>query len=97
MQKFIITSDGVLRLGDVNMHRNLLLPGDHCLGGGYWSIDYVSLTVVLSGVSQDYGEPQWGRVDVLWVPAGYSGMRFVYEQPHGGTLDLGAGRAIKYY
>lgn len=97
MQKFIITSDGVLRLGDVNMHRNLLLPGDHCLGGGYWSIDYVSLTVVLSGVSQDYGEPQWGRVDVLWVPAGYSGMRFVYEQSHGGTLDLGAGRIIKYY
>lgn len=97
MQKFIITSRGELRMGDVNMHRNLLLPGDHCLGGGYWSIDYVSLTVVLSGMSQDYGEPQWGRVDVLWVPSGYSGMRFVYESAHGGTLDLTAQKDIKYY
>lgn len=34
MQKFIITSRGELRMGDVNMHRNLLLPGDYCLGGG---------------------------------------------------------------
>ena len=48
-------------------------------------------------MSQDYGEPQWGRIDVLWVPSGYSGMRFVYESAHGGTLDLTAQKTVKYY
>ena len=74
MQKFIITSRGELRMGDVTMHRNLLLPGDYCLGGGYWSIDYVSLTVVLSGMSQDYGEPPPGPGPRGWCVPSLSGL-----------------------
>lgn len=34
--KFVITADGFLRLGMVNMHKDLLLPGDECKEGGYY-------------------------------------------------------------
>ena len=36
LPKFIITTDGVFRLGMVNQHKELLKPGDQCIGGGYW-------------------------------------------------------------
>ena len=36
LPKFIITMDGYLRLGMVNQHKDLLKPGDSCLGGGYY-------------------------------------------------------------
>ena len=36
LPKFIITMDGVFRLGMVNQHKELLKPGDQCIGGGYW-------------------------------------------------------------
>lgn len=42
LPKFIITMDGVFRLGMVNQHKELLKPGDQCIGGGYWR--QVSLT-----------------------------------------------------
>ena len=32
--KFILTGEGILRLGMVPLHRHLLQPGDVCLGGG---------------------------------------------------------------
>ena len=34
LPKFIITMDGYFRLGMVNQHKDLLLPGDQCIGGG---------------------------------------------------------------
>ena len=34
LPKFIITMDGYFRLGMVNQHKDLLKPGDSCLGGG---------------------------------------------------------------
>lgn len=37
--KFIITMDGYFRLGLVNLHKDLLKPGDSCLGGGYYHFD----------------------------------------------------------
>ena len=33
LPKFIITIDGVFRLGQVNQHKHLLKQGDQCLGG----------------------------------------------------------------
>ena len=36
LPKFIITMDGVFRLGMVNQHKHLLKPGDQCIGGGYY-------------------------------------------------------------
>lgn len=76
--KFVITSDGHLRLGMVTLHRHLLEPGDHCLGGGYWHIDHVTRQVVLSGESSDYGAPQWHRIDKVMLPEGYEGYTFTW-------------------
>ena len=33
LPKFIITLNGVFRLGMVNQHKDLLKPGDQCIGG----------------------------------------------------------------
>ena len=37
--KFILTLDGHLRIGNVQMHKDLLLPNDTCIGGGFWEVD----------------------------------------------------------
>ena len=42
LPKFIITMDGFFRLGMVNQHKDLLKPGDSCLGGGYYHFDYTT-------------------------------------------------------
>ena len=47
LPKFIITMDGYFRLGMVNQHKDLLKPGDSCLGGGYYHFDYTSNRIVL--------------------------------------------------
>jgi len=33
--------DGYFRLGMVNQHKDLLKPGDSCIGGGYYHFDFV--------------------------------------------------------
>ena len=38
LPKFIITMQGYFRLGQVNQHKDLLKPGDQCIGGGYYSV-----------------------------------------------------------
>ena len=76
--KFILTSDGHLRLGMVNMHRDLLYPDDHCIGGGYYHIEASSMRLVLDRESYDYGSPQWSRVSRLIVPRDYEGLQIVY-------------------
>ncbi|MGN0213420.1 MAG: hypothetical protein ACI4AH_01255 [Muribaculaceae bacterium] len=77
--KFIITTSSHMRLGVVHLHRDLLLPADTCAGGGFWSIDYVSNRLLLEGRSYDYGEPQWGILNRLFVPKQYRGMSIVYK------------------
>ena len=51
--KFIITSGGHLRLGMVTLHRDLLLPHEQCLGGGFYEFDYAGNILILSGKSFD--------------------------------------------
>lgn len=77
--KFVITGDCVLRLGMVNRHRELLKPGEACLGGGYYQLDYISHRMLLSGMSTDYGEPEWEVIDTLKVSAYYRGLNIVYS------------------
>jgi len=86
--KFIITSDGHLRLGMVNLHADLLQPGDHCIGGGYYSFDYASNRMLLDRKSYDYGRPQWNLLDTLRLPAGYKGFSPVYVYDDGEELNL---------
>ena len=43
LPKFIITMDGYIRLGMGDQHKHLLKPGDQCIGGGYYTFDFVSI------------------------------------------------------
>ena len=47
LPKFIITRDGVLRLGMVNQHKDLLQPEDDCIGGGYYQFDFTCNRMIL--------------------------------------------------
>lgn len=79
LPKFIITMDGFFRLGMVGLHKDLLQPGDQCIGGGYYRFDYVSNQIILDRESFDFGKPKWHLLEVLKVPSSYKGMRLVYK------------------
>lgn len=79
MQKFIVTSDGRLKFGDVNMHKQLLAPGESCIGGGVYEFDYIGRRMLLSGKSYDFGRVQWGLVDTLLLPEILRGLDILYE------------------
>ena len=85
MQKFIITSRGLLKYGNVRMHKDLLSASDICMGGGYYEFDYISDRLLLSGSSFDYGRPRWHYVDVLRVSRALRGLAIYYE---GEPLDI---------
>ena len=55
LPKFIITMDGHFRLGMVNQHKDLLKPGDQCIGGGYYRFDFISNRIILDRESYDFG------------------------------------------
>lgn len=79
LPKFIITMDGHLRMGMVSQHKDLLKPGEQCIGGGYYYIDYTSNRIIFDRSSYDFGRPKWHLLDKLVVPAAYKGMRMVYQ------------------
>ena len=79
LPKFIITMDGFFRLGMVGLHKDLLQPGDQCIGGGYYRFDYVSNQIILDRESFDFGKPKWHLLEALKVPSSYKGMRLVYK------------------
>ena len=48
MHKYIITTDGELRFGDVHLHKDLLPWGDdECYGGGFWKINAGGMSIDL--------------------------------------------------
>ena len=56
-QKFII-NDGVLILGQVELHEQLLrgsLEREKTVGGGYWTKDHKTKTLYFYGKSYDFG------------------------------------------
>ena len=71
-QKFIINQDGVLKFGNVYMHRDLLAPGERCVyGGGLWRIDHSRNALVLYGRSFDFGPPDFDFVRYIdWKGVG---------------------------
>lgn len=78
--KFILTLDGHLRIGSVQMHKDLLLPNDTCIGGGFWEIDPISMKLLLFGKSYDYGKPNWNFVTgKLYVSKDFEGLRIEYN------------------
>ncbi len=97
LPKFIITMDGYIRIGMVNQHRDLLQPGDSCLGGGYYHFDYVSNRILLDRFSYDFGTPRWHLLDVLKVPSVYRGLHLIYIFDDGRELDISKELPIEYY
>ena len=91
LPKFIITMDGYLRLGMVNQHKDLLKPGDSCLGGGYYVFDFVSNRIILDRESYDFGRPKWHLLEVLKV--------IVYKYDDGFHEDVNVSEELKieYY
>ena len=79
LPKFIITMDGHFRLGMVNQHKDLLKPGDQCIGGGYYRFDFISNRIILDRESYDFGKPKWHLLDTLIVPSAYKMLSLVYE------------------
>ena len=59
-QKFIINQNGVLKFGNVYLHRELLNRGERCpFGGGLWKVDNNRGAIVLYGRSFDFGRPDF--------------------------------------
>ena len=79
LPKFIITRDGVLRLGMVKQHKDLLQPEDDCIGGGYYQFDFTCNRMILDRASYDFGVPRWHLLNTLRVPAVYRGLRIEYK------------------
>lgn len=110
LPKFIITMErlrvgecnsgiGVLRLGMVNQHKDLLKPGDQCIGGGYYTFDFVSNRIILDRSSYDFGKPKWHLLETLKVPSVYKGLRIVYVYDDGFHDDFHVSEelSIEYY
>lgn len=99
LPKFIITMDGYLRLGMVNQHKDLLKPGEQCIGGGYYQFDWTSNRLLLDRASYDYGRPRWHLLDTLKVPASYRGLTIIYTYDDGFHEDFNASEQIQitYY
>ena len=83
LPKFIITSDGFLRLGMVGQHQDLLIGEDNCIGGGYYQFDWTRNLLTLDRSSYDFGQPRWHLLDTLKVPESYRGLRIVYQYDDG--------------
>ncbi len=78
-QKFIVTNTGHFRFGNVNLHRQLLLPGEDCLGGGFYEFDYAGARMLLYGKSYDFGRPAWSLLSTLTIPAALSSLSITYD------------------
>lgn len=91
MRKFIITEDGVMKFGDVRLHRDLIPMGqDTCHGGGFWEIDNQRGCVILSGRSFDFGAPEFSllrEIDRTEVP-GSLGYPIFYRREFCGSEIL---------
>ena len=98
LPKFIITMDGTFRLGMVNQHKDLLKPGDQCIGG-YYYFDFVSNRIILDRSSYDFGKPKWHLLERLKVPYVYKGLRLVYVYDDGFHDDFHVSEelSIEYY
>lgn len=79
MQKFIVTADGLFKFGNVTMHKDLLAPGEDCIGGGMYEFDHVGLRLLLWGNSYDFGRVKWSWIDTLRLPTSLRGMTILYE------------------
>ncbi|MGI6243417.1 MAG: hypothetical protein ACOYJK_07805 [Prevotella sp.] len=99
-KKFIITRRGIMRLGNVRMHKDLLQPNDICMGGGFWRFDPISMQLALNGASYDFGAPMWDYLCEnhisLKVPHDYQGLRIVYQADDAQEFRVSEEMRIEY-
>lgn len=95
--KFIITSRGYLRMGVVRRHCELIIGTEQCYGGGYFTIDYVSNRLLLSGASSDFGAPRWDRITCIKIPDTYELFNIEYSQYGEDGIDISTIMEIEYY
>ena len=88
LPKFIITKEGIFRLGMVAQHKDLLMPGDQCFGGGYFFIDDEGKRLILDRESYDFGRPLWHLLDTLKVPSAFRDYHIIYKYDDGFHDDL---------
>ena len=90
---------GVLRLGMVNQHKDLLKPGDQCIGGGYYTFDFVSNRIILDRSSYDFGRPKWHLLESLKIPSTYRGLQLIYKYDDGfhDDFNVSGELQIEYY
>lgn len=81
----------------VTLHRDLLMPHETCLGGGFYEFDSAGNILILSGKSFDYGPPRWSKIEVLLVPEAYQGVPIVYRDAWGDEINLTNHFTIRYY
>ena len=75
MNKFIISKNGRLILGNVEYHFELIPKGEiNCHGGGFWEIDEENKILNLSGESSDFGVPKFE-----YLKDGYGDYKILYE------------------
>ena len=81
------------------LHTELLQPGDSCIGGGFYDIDYLSDVLIINSKSHDFGEPRWHLIDKLYVPKEYSGFRIKYVYADGYKEDFNVSEKLdsEYY
>lgn len=79
MQKFIVTSSGKFRYGNVYMHKDLLQPDDVCIGGGLYEFNLIENKMLLYGKSYDYGRVKWSYIDTIEIPNSLLGLTLLYE------------------
>ena len=99
--------DGFFRRGMVNQHKDLLKPGDQCVGGGYYHFDYTSNRIILDRSSFDFGKPKWHLLEVLKVlalqassgraPSVYRDLRLVYVYDDNYHFNVSEELKIVYY
>ena len=90
---------GVLRLGMVRQHRDLLKPGDQCIGGGYYTFDFVFNRIILDRSSYDFGRPKWHLLESLKIPSTYRGLQLIYKYDDGfhDDFNVSGELQIEYY
>ena len=79
-QKFIINQDGVLKFGNVYLHKDLLSHREKCIyGGGLWKIDHSRNAILLYGRSFDFGPPDFSYVKRIdWSGVGGTPQSLLY-------------------
>lgn len=93
------SSVGYLRLGMVYQHKDLLKSDEECIGGGYYSFDYVANRILLDRSSYDFGLPKWHLLETLKVPSTYRGLQLVYSYDDGfhENFNVSEQLTIEYY